>query len=176
MIKALYSALRGSAASEVIRQLLGLPRYTPQQVILVVRKDIQAYLKKLEELTLNTKQVDSLKLILSQPVDSVEQAQEINSGVTEVFDDFFSDHDMEEPNPLYDQRWFLALMSYEQYVSTVNSLNAIYQRFLQARTMWIKSQMAAIEVEMGEDIEAERAYNELTQDLGPMLSDELVEA
>ena len=176
MIKAFLAGLKGKSTNEIVRLVLDLPRYTPQQIMGLARKQATAYLEAMEELTLITSEVDELKLALSMPVEDADDVTALNDAITEVFDGVFERAELEDLNPLYEYRWYLALMTIEQYIMTVNTIQNIYTRFAQARSTWIKTQMAAIEVEMDEDIDAEQAYNALTEELGPMLVDEVGEA
>lgn len=150
---------------DAVRRIMDLPRYTPEQIILYARREVMAYLKKLEDVTFTEEMVASIKAILRQPANTPEEAQQMSADLQSLVEDFFEEElEIGDLNPMYTFRWYMSLMTEEDFISSMNTINHIYMKFVQARSTWIHQQVQAVQVELKDDYVAEKEFEEQTKD------------
>jgi hypothetical protein len=163
MLSYMYDLLTQTPPKEAVRYIMGLPRYTPEQLISIARRTASQYVEKLETHTLDSQTVYRLKTALRQPVTNQEEATSLGNEIAVIFTEFLMNSKLENPNPVYDARYFLALMDEESYDTTLAALNNIYKRLDSTRAVWFQAQINAVQSDMKEELEAEAEFQKLTE-------------
>lgn len=165
LIEALENIKIGGQEHLAIRKLLDLPRYTPEQIILFCRREVLEYLRALEDVTFSEELVASIKAVLRMPATTPEEAQSMSAELQSLVERFIEDDlGLKDLNPMFTYRWYLSLMTEENYISVVNTMSHINQKFVQSRSTWVHQQVNAVQIELKEDYAAEKEFEDQTRD------------